>query len=297
MADRFSCAMASLRLGEPSYGTASQVRRWLLVEQPGAWGADAVMESNLPRAVAVQLRGVARRIGARLLLIRRHGRSDPDRRTAFAAATTPEVRRIERFVFDDPGELCQIDWTPLRSFDPVGGEEVDSPLYLVCTNGSHDACCAQFGRPVAKALDTVLGERVWESSHFGGDRFAGNLVCLPDAIYYGRVDPLGALRLVERHQEGLLDLEHLRGRSFQPFVAQAGEHFVREARGLTVVDAVLARQTEDLGEGLFRVGVSTSAGEVVQVTVACSDAVDPQQLTCKSSTEEYPPRFRLVGFE
>lgn len=295
MAERFSCALASRLLGEPRYGTASQARRWLLVEQPGPWGTDAVVQSRLPSQVAVRLRAVARAAGARLLVIRRPGRSAPTRRTCFAVVSTGGIRHVERFIVDHPADLLGIDWSPLRGFAPVGGEVVDHPLYLVCTNGSHDTCCARFGRPVARALEEALGDRVWEASHYGGDRFAGNLVCLPDGIYYGGVDAGQALGLVERHQAGRVDLDHYRGRSFLPFVAQAAEHFVREERGLTHVDDVAVQRVDAMGGGRFRVGVVTSAGEVIAATVECSEAIDPQQLTCRSSSEEHPPRYRLVA--
>lgn len=297
MAERFSCALVSRALGEPCYGTASQARRWLLVEQPGPWGADALRHSRLPPEVAVRLRAVARAARARLLLIRRYGRPAPARRTCFAVVSTAAVRRVERFTVDEPEDLLRIDWTPLQGLGPVGGEVVDEPLYLVCTNGSHDTCCARFGRPVAQVLDAALGDRVWEASHFGGDRFAGNLVCLPDGIYYGRVEPTDALGLVERHRSGQLDLERFRGRSFLPFVAQAAEHFVRADRGLTAVDDVVVRGVHDAGDGLFRVQVATSAGQRLIATVECSEAVDPQQLTCRSTTEEHPPRYSLVSLQ
>jgi hypothetical protein len=294
MADRFSCALTSRALSEPCYGTASQVRRWLLVEQPGAWGMDAVVQSGLPPAVAAGLRTVARAAGARLLLIRRHGRSAPSPRTCYAVVSTADVRRVERFTVAAAHELLGIDWTPLRSFAPVGGEVVDGPLYLVCTNGSHDTCCARFGRPVAKVLDGALGERVWEVSHFGGDRFAGNLVCLPDGVYYGRVTAANARDLVAQHQAGQLVLEHYRGRSFLPFVAQAAEHFTRQARGLTQLEAALPRHVDEVGQDRFRVTVATSATAAVTATVERSEATDPQQLTCRSACEEHPPRYRLV---
>ena len=295
MADRFSCAENSLALDEPLYGTASQVRRWILVEQPGPWGVDAVAQSDLAADVATRLRALARTAGARLLLIRRHGRSEHSDRTCFAVVSTADVRRVERFSFTDPAELLAIDWGPLRRFEPVGGDPVDAPVYLVCTNGSHDTCCARFGRPVAAALKDVAGVDVWEASHFGGDRFAGNLVCLPDGIYYGRVTPDGAADLVARHQAGALDLDRLRGRSFFPFVAQAAEHFLRSDRGLHGIDDVLPTRVDDLGDGTFAVALRTSAEETVIATVACSNALAPQQLTCRANDEEHPPRYRLIS--
>jgi hypothetical protein len=297
MPERFSCAEHSLAVDEPALATASQVRRWILVEQPGPWGIDAVLGSAMPVDVATRLRAGARAAGARLLFIRRHGRSEPQRRVCFAVLSTADVRRVERIEFDDPAELLAVDWSPLRMGEPVGGQTVDAPLYLVCTNGRHDACCARFGRPVAQALTEVLGEQVWESSHFGGDRFAANVVCLPDGIYYGRVSAADAIRLVQLHTQGGIDLDHYRGRSFQPFVAQAAEHFVREKLGLVAIDEVVANQVDDLGNGLFRVAVHTSAGTSLQATVACEPAATAQQLTCRSTSEEQPPRYRLIGLD
>ena len=295
MADRFSCSLTSAAGDEPLFATASQVRRWILVEQPGPWGINAVTQSDLPIDVATRLHAGARAAGARLLLIRRHGRSAPGRRACFAVVSTKDQRRVERFAFDDPAELLAVDWSPLRRFDSVGGEVSDDPLYLVCTNGSHDTCCARFGRPVAAALSVAYPERTWEASHFGGDRFAGNLVFLPDGIYYGRVAPEEAVALVARHAEGRLSLPHFRGRSFEPFLAQAAEHFVREERGLTHVDEVLPVQVDDLGDGVFRVLLRTAAGESVSATIECAPAPDLQQLTCRSTSPEHPPRYRLIS--
>jgi len=295
MAERFSCALTSRTLDEPLYGTASRARRWLLVEQPGPWGTDAVADSKLPPDVGVRLRAVSRATGARLLLIRRHGRPVPSRRRCYAVVSTPDTRRIERFTVDDVADLLAVDWVPLGLSEPVGGEVVDEPLYLVCTNGSHDTCCARFGRPVAQALDAALGDRVWEASHFGGDRFAANVVCLPEGIYYGRVEPDAAVALVEQHEAGVVDLEHLRGRSSLPFVAQAAEYFVRADRALRGLDDVGVERVEDVGNGTFRVRTVIRNSDVITATVECSESVDPQQLTCRSSSEEHPPRYRLVS--
>lgn len=294
MSERFSCAEHSHAIGEPVYGTASQVRRWILVEQPGPWGVDAVVDSGLPIDVATRLRSVARAAGARLLLIRRHGRSEVEQRACFAALSAPDVRRVERFIVDDPADLLAIDWTVLRNWEPLGGEVLDDPLYLVCTNGRHDACCARFGRPVAQALTAALGDQVWESSHFGGDRFAGNVVCLPDGIYYGRVTAVAAAGLIKLHQAGRLDLDHYRGRSFNSFIAQAAEYFVRSQHGLVAVDEVIAGAVDELGDDVFDVTVHTSTGTTLLARVAAEPAPHPQQLTCRSGHEERPPRYRLV---
>ena len=45
-----TCSSCSLAYDEDPGGTASRQRSWLLIEQPGAWGRNALLESKLPRA-------------------------------------------------------------------------------------------------------------------------------------------------------------------------------------------------------------------------------------------------------
>ncbi|MDY6897141.1 MAG: sucrase ferredoxin [Cyanobacteriota bacterium] len=66
--------------------------------------------------------------------------------------------------------------------------------FLICTHGSHDKCCAKYGNPffhqaLATVEDLSLSHvRVWQSSHFGGHRFAPTMIDFPEARYYGRLD-------------------------------------------------------------------------------------------------------------
>jgi (2Fe-2S) ferredoxin len=70
----------------------------------------------------------------------------------------------------------------------------------------------------------------------GGDRFAGNLVCLPGGHYFGRVGPAEAARVVDLHLQGTIDLDHYRGCCVDPPVVQAAEWFARHRTGLAGVD-------------------------------------------------------------
>ena len=79
-------------------------------------------------------------------------------------------------------------------------------------------------------------------THIGGDRFAGNLVCLPEGLYYGRVDREAAGSVLDEHLAGRLLLEHYRGRSIYTFPVQAAERSVREATGLTRDRRPVARE-------------------------------------------------------
>src|SRR5919108_1452064 len=67
------CALESSARREPLAGTASRVRRWLVVEQPGAWGHDALTKRRLDPDVGRALDDAAKAAGVRVLLARRPG--------------------------------------------------------------------------------------------------------------------------------------------------------------------------------------------------------------------------------
>lgn len=67
------------------------------------------------------------------------------------------------------------------------------------------------GRPVARALSESRPDLVWECTHVGGDRFAANVVVVPDGVYYGNLDAGSAVTVVEEHLAGRIRAEHLRG--------------------------------------------------------------------------------------
>ncbi len=294
MTERFRCAHAARAVDEPPFATASTVRRWLLVEQPGPWGIDAIRESRLPAAAADALTRLGRRLRARVLLIRRHGRRASRGCTAFAAVTGVRAQWLEAFDLDAPRDVLDLDLGELREGRSVGGRAVTDPLLLVCTNGRHDPCCAEFGRPVAAALDAAHGDLVWEVSHIGGDRFAGNVVVLPDGVYYGGLDAERSVRVVAAHLAGYLDLTAYRGRSAHPFVVQAAEHFLRSARGLTALDAVRWQHREQLDDDRWRIGFVTPDGPTA-VDLVVGSAQEARPLTCRARWASTPPRYRLVA--
>lgn len=295
MSGGFRCAHVARELDEPRYATASTVRRWLLVEQPGPWGVDAVLQSRMPSAAAHALVALGRRLRARVLLIRRHGGGASHGCTAFAAVTGVRSQWLESFAVDAPHDVLDLELDGLRHGQRVGGRPEVEPLLLVCTNGRHDTCCAEFGRPVAAALTAAFAERTWEVSHIGGDRFAGNVVVLPDGVYYGGLDADRAVAVAGAHLAGTIDMEAYRGRSAHPFVVQAAEWFLRRDRGLDGLDAVRWTGRQELPGDRWHITFDTADGAVT-VEVAVSHEVRPRQLTCRPPPQlAHPPRFELVG--
>ena len=295
MAEALPCATLSRALSEPLYGTASRVRGWVLLEQPGPWGRDAVTESRLDPGLARALDRAAAAAHLRLLLIRRPGRGASQPHACFVAHTSRGRRWLERRRLDDPAELLELDMAAVVAGERPGfGEEVAEPVYLVCTNGRHDRCCATYGRPLALALAAGHGELIWESSHVGGDRFAGNLVCLPDGHYFGRVGPADADRVVGLHRKGSIDLAHWRGCCTDPPVVQAAEWFARRRTGLLGVGDLDLLGRERLEGGVEAVRFGRPGGATLRVLLRPTRSAAPRPLTDHSARPEVPVGFELL---
>ena len=302
MSERFECSVASTARAEPVFATASQVRAWLLVEVHGSWGRDAVRDSELgPHAPAVWRRAMAAR-GVRVVAIRRDLdrsslHSTPGVRLVHVVAGRPgtTVARSHRAVVDDLHHVVAATESIASGQGPGDGWEVDEdPYALVCTNGRHDACCATYGRPLVRHLrESRWSDAVWECSHIGGDRFDGNLLVLPESLYFGRCDGADGERILAALDEGRLDLANLRGRSALSLVEQAAEHFVRTELGLDELDAVVAlRSGAD-----ERVELDLADGTALVVVIERVRRPSPTPLTCKGADGLAYPAFRLAALQ
>jgi hypothetical protein len=291
-AEAASCSARSLVRGEPLLGTASRYRLWLFVEHPGRWEHDALVDSGFPPEVGGRLRDLGLRLGMRVALVKRRARPWPAaRRRVFAAFTGVSERRIRTFEVDDPADLLDVDLAGHAGGRFAGlGDPVEGPLFVVCTHGKHDPCCARRGAPLYRAL--ADRSDTWECTHIGGDRFAGNLVCFPHGVYYGRVTPSRGVELVQGYDAGRLDLEQYRGRSCYSPPVQAAEHHVRDQGGFTGIDDLTLVGHRALGGGVHRVGFRTPDGDVWEVLVTV-DLSDPRLLTCKATELHRARRFSI----
>ena len=279
--DEHRCSVRALVRGDSPVATASPVTRWLLIEQPGPWGRDALAESRFDRAVAPLLARRRRPETRRLRLGRRPGArlADSGRRWAYAASR-PGREGLWWSVRSAAADLLDVRW------DGSVGEPAAGLVYLVCTHGGHDACCALRGRPLARAMPAPGPADVWECSHLGGDRFAANAVVLPHGFYYGQVPGDGA-ELVAAHSRGQVALPWLRGRAGVPTPAQAAQHTARQELGLLGVDdlpVVAIRQMTRPGSDIERWMVTLDGpdGDVVAaVESRPSDAAT--HLTCHAT--------------
>lgn len=293
----FRCAAESLLRDEPVGGTATHVRTWLLLEHVGPWGDDALLDARLPDGLGAALTQQARTLRAKILLIRRFSsKPDGEGLRVFAAHADPVAPRLESGTIDDPREVLDLDLTAFREGGTSGLAAYDGSIFCVCTNGRHDACCAERGRPVAKALDQAHPEETWEVSHIGGDRFAANMVVLPHGLYYGRLDPVSSIAVAGAHLAGELDLDHLRGRSSHPMAVQAAEIHLRRELGATREDDL--RLTRRQTDGDVTTSTWTVTGRTYDVVVRTHrDPATAARLTCKAHRDNPVPRHEVLGVE
>jgi hypothetical protein len=192
--------------------------------------------------------------------------------------------------FEHHDDLLEYDFAEALLGGEMPGLPVEHPLMIVCTHGKRDRCCAKYGRPLYDGLKGRIDPAwVWQSTHIGGDRFAGNLVVLPEGLYFGRVGGEDLDRLLDRYFGRELYLDRYRGRSAYTFAVQAAELAVREAEGLIGIDDVSLGKVEKRG-GHWRVTLSAQ-GAVRKVAVEQELADEPVYLTCGSATPQRPRRY------
>jgi hypothetical protein len=288
-----ACSALAEELDEPLHGTAPVSPAWLLLEQPGAWGAEALEQSGLDPKVAGELKRLGDSHGFKILLIRRSpGRYQSESRTCLLARAARSETWMRRISFADPTELLDLDFSLFQQpTAPAIGEDTGS-AYLVCTNSRRDPCCAERGRALMRSLPRP-GREIWESAHQGGHRFAANLACFPHALFYGRADNQAAELIVESHIRGEVVVDHLRGRSADLPIVQAADYFVRISTGEERIDGLAPETPRDLGSGRWEVRMRRNGS----VVAACMESFTspPRKLSCLKEKLSSPEHFRLIS--
>lgn len=268
-----ACSALAEELGEDLAATAPKAGRFLLLEQPGPWtGRNAVTHSDLDEEIGRALLVRADEAGVKVHLIRRGSRRAAlDRRSCFLA----DVARgwVERHELGDPAEVLELDLG-------MRGERWADPLYLVCTHGKRDPCCAARGRPLARALRAYRPQQTWEIGHIGGHRFAATMLTFPHGLAFGRVPASHGRLIVDALERGEIVLEHLRGRAGDPWAVQAADVLVRRKLDLRGLDA-LATERVDGETVTFR----QPDGSRVRATVARHEDPRPRPISCGDEPE------------
>ena len=224
------CSVNSLSKYEPLFGSAPKTDLWIALEYPYPPGDNAVKESHLPDEIKAHLTKLQKSIdNSRLVLIRNQHTIHKSNHSLFIVYANRNIPCLYEIFLENYEQLVLINDTAIiNEAFALEHSLVEEQLFLICTNGKRDRCCARWGLPVYNELSKIGGVPVWQTSHVGGHRFAGNMICLPHGIYYGRVTLERAASLVDQYQAGLINLHNYRGRASYSSLAQAGEYFLRQ---------------------------------------------------------------------
>ncbi|MFJ4694150.1 sucrase ferredoxin [Streptomyces sp. NPDC088766] len=300
-----TCTTVSRDLDEPMPGTAATATTWLLLEQPGPWGAKALTSSHLDPSLGRALEAAAQGTGVRVALIRRPGPhadlGTPALRQVYAAHTVPGGVWLHSARTDDPGRLLDLDFAALgrgdhRTFGTAlgGTPHTGDPLALVCTNGKRDRCCALLGRPLAAELAASGVDGVWEVTHLGGHRFSPTVLVLPYGYAYGRARAHSVEEVLHGAREGRIVVDGCRGSSAWERPAQAAELAVRRAAGEYAAEAIAVARTQ--GEApRWEVTVTHVDGRHWRVVVAQGASLPPRPESCGAAVLGSPARMDVVA--
>ena len=266
--------------------TAPPARTFLAVEMPGPWGANAIRDSRSSSPPLVSIARSVASAGGRLVVIRRPDRRRTSERRWFWADCRPGRESLRS------GSIRSDDALLDLSLDGSDGEADDQPVWLTCTHGKHDRCCAEEGRVVFRDLEALVPGQVWESSHLGGCRFAANVVVLPSGLYYGRVSTVDVPALVAAHARGEVVREHLRGRSALAAPAQAATQLVAERFSVSPIDVLVVAEPSAQGERQWSVDVRWGTEQFTAV-VRLFGRGEPVLLTCDAQLGDRPPAWSL----
>jgi hypothetical protein len=304
-ADR--CSDTARERADPMVATAAPTRRWLLLEHPGPWAAGALDSPGLAPAREALQQAITPGV-SRVLLIRRPGRQTAGGRRVWmvldhdvgwvAAGTWEPDPTPQSLEHPDAGLLAAAD---ALARAPSTARVVDAPtgpVLLVCAHGRHDVCCAVRGRPVAAALAQRWPDQTWECSHVGGDRFAANLVVVPDGVYYGQLDAVSAVEVVEAHLAGRIDAERLRGFTWQPPAAQAAMAQAHRRWGPAGPHAFTLTSLAQAADHRWRVELAGAAGLPSRVVATVTRSLrPPARLTCRGTTDAVAAVFDVTDLE
>jgi hypothetical protein len=196
----FFCAEESCQAKEDLIGCALNRQYYILIEFPPPWTSETLDSKGVPSKLQ-NLNSVIDdcEYSITLVFIYNANYYQIGQTRLIIYYQTAELSSgysKKEYILSDINDVVPIIESCIRN-EPIkelAKTNIQTRDFLVCTHGSHDQCCAKYGNPfyrqaLARVEDLSLSHvRVWQSSHFGGHRFAPTMIDLPEGRYYGRLD-------------------------------------------------------------------------------------------------------------
>ena len=295
-----TCSLESMNMEEPLFGTMTKSGVWFLVEFPFSWGANAYKDSDIPQLVKERLTFFVDSVPeARLQLIKKPNSSLTEQITFYLAIPSENQPLLYKFLLSKYEDILDFDFAALLSGEHVYHERIQTePLYLVCTNGKRDPCCAKFGLPVFGSFQHIVRNTVWQTTHVGGHRFAANVLCFPHGILYGRISVEDVQSIVDSFQYGEILIEKYRGRACYNAVVQAAEYYLRLRTNIKGISAFRLQGIEEEDENEWSVLFMKSEDNTrYRIKISTSLSTNQIYLSCKDIGKKAVTNYRLEQFK
>jgi hypothetical protein len=294
------CSELSLEDNESMAGTASRIDAWFLLEYTGPWLAKAAENNDLPKRVQDWLKEQLALVDkSRLQFIKQDRPKNKSNITFYLALTRKESPRLYQFELDNYEDLLHLNIPALLSGASVFDEYMSAdPLFLVCTNGRRDRCCARVGVTLYQVLADRAGDSVWQCTHLGGHRFAPTLVTIPDGSFYGRLAPADVNAFVRSQEFGEFYLSHLRGRCWYDEVTQAAELYLHQNTRMLTRSGYDHLSTEHIEDTLWSVDFYESiGGDVHRLIIRKAMFGSERLVSCSPHKSKPVPQFQMISYE
>jgi hypothetical protein len=263
------CSDIARQQGVPLMATATRADIWFLLEYPFRWGAKAFEESDLPPLVKDHLRSAEQPgLKLRIQMIRQDDSVHREGIHFFIGQTCLETPRIYHYLLSDYDDLLDMDLKAMAAGKAGSSADLRSePLFLVCTNGKRDQCCARYGPDLYRAMQAEAGEAVWQSSHIGGHNKAPVNLFFPHGVHYGQITPEAVGEVMKSYRQGKVVMKYYRGRVCLDPPLQAAEHLWRERTSVLSLTGVRFGELQQKGENIWRVKIQGPDGSLTTVEV------------------------------
>ncbi len=285
-----NCSRISTDHKEPWLGTASPAKVWIAVSHSKPWGASALASIDIGETNRKHLTTIfAICPDSRVQVITQDISTE---KTLFFAVAFESDQRLYRIPLVSYDDVQNLSWQSMMDGDKAYDQYLtDEPIYLVCTNDQHDPCCGRVGQALFE--ETKIAKQVWQSSHLGGDRFAANVVSLPQGNYYRRVTNDGLKKIIDAENHALVDLQHFAGRSCYARIEQVAYYYLLEAQPEAKINQWRLVKTQELEAKTFSCIFESLAPKIVSIELIQINTGIEDFFSCHATTKSEIVYFQL----
>ena len=288
----FFCATESKLGNDEQIGSASYFKKLILLEYRLPFKEEAFAESELPQNVKDTLNSyLSANEHTRLLLIR-NPEFEQGELSIFGINNTGKENKVNRKFISSYEEILDIDLSIL--FEDNSNLNHEGYLYLVCTNGTKDKCCAKLGIPIYNEFKKNRPEVTWQCSHVGGDRFAPTMFTIPSCTNYGHLVKEDVTSIINHEENKAIYLDKLRGQAFLNFYEQAATYFLRKKLRDSKLGTIIVIESEKLDSAKFRIvlkNLDTNTQYPLVVSKIQSEYFN--FMACTSKKQSYSVKYQI----